>query len=632
MPSKPTRIRILIVEDETAHVEAISRSLEGMKGAELRVMNTLREFQDEAVAWNPDIALMGLNLPDGRATEVLANPLDSRTFPVIVMTSYGSEQTAVEAMKSGALDYLVKSPATFLGLPHTLERLLREWSLLAAHRRAQEALRESEARYRTQFDLGSEGICTLSPEGDLLEVNEAFARIHGYSREEMLKMHLGELDTPDSLKLSPERTRRILAGEALTFEVEHFHKDGHVFPMEVSASRVSSGGNFIMLCFHRDITERKREEEEKAKLQAQLQQSQKMESLGTLAGGVAHDMNNVLAAILGMAQLGIDEQPAGSQGYRSFDTIIRAATRGGKMIKSLLSFARQSPVESHELDINEILREEVRMLERTTLARVRLQLDLAGDLRLICGDEGALTHAFMNLCVNAVDAMPENGTLTLHTRNVGNGWIEVSVEDTGSGMPKEVLEKALDPFFTTKGVGKGTGLGLSMVYRTVVAHKGQIEIQSEPGQGTRVRMRFPVCAVAPLTAEPRPEVRSETPHGALSVLLVDDDELIQTTLQGFLKKMGHSVTAVISGEEALAKLEAGFQPEVVILDMNMPGLGGAGTLPRLRALYPTVPVLLATGRVDENATEVAAAYPFVTLLPKPFGMQELRQYLASLGR
>jgi PAS domain S-box-containing protein len=381
-----------------------------------------------------------------------------------------------------------------------------------------------------------------------------------------------------------------------------------------------------------DSSDRKLVEEEKQKLQAQLQQSQKMESLGSLAGGVAHDMNNVLSAILGMATANIKAQPAESPGQRAYDTIIQAATRGGKMVKSLLGFARLSPVESLELDINEVLRDNARLLERTTMAKVRLELDLADDLRPIRGDASALTHAFMNLCVNAVDAMPDNGTLTLHTRNVDNAWIEVVVEDTGTGMPKEVLEKALDPFFTTKEVGKGTGLGLSMVYRTVQAHHGQMEIQSVPGQGTRVMVRFPACEPVPMVLAPVAEPEADSSHVAWSVLAVDDDELIQCTLQALLEILGHSVTIAPCGEEALAKLEAGLQPDVVILDMNMPGLGGEGTLPCIRALNPTVPVLLATGRVDEFASDLAAAHPFVTLLPKPYSMEELKQGLEAAWR
>jgi signal transduction histidine kinase/CheY-like chemotaxis protein len=381
-----------------------------------------------------------------------------------------------------------------------------------------------------------------------------------------------------------------------------------------------------------DITERKRIEAEKAQLQAQLLQSQKMESLGILAGGVAHDMNNVLGAILGVATAGIESQPVDSPARIAFRTIIQAATRGGNTVKSLLGFARQSPAEDRVLDINEVFREEIRLLERTTLAKVHLELDLAADLRPIRGDADALTNAFLNLCVNAVAAMPENGTLTLHTRNVDHDWIEVIVEDTGVGMSPEVLEKALDPFFTTREVGKGTGLGLSMVYRTVMAHRGQMEIQSEPGRGTRVLMRFPACEIAAASPDSAVTRRNGSPETKLlNVLAVDDDELIQCTMQALLEHLGHKVTIASSGEEAIAKLEAGLKPDVIILDLNMPGLGGAGTLPRLRALNPTVPVMLATGRVDQFALDLAKANPQVTLLAKPFSLAELRERLWPLA-
>lgn len=385
------------------------------------------------------------------------------------------------------------------------------------------------------------------------------------------------------------------------------------------------GGNPLrMIGLNRDITASHLAEAEKSKLQALLQQSQKMESLGSLAGGVAHDMNNVLGAILGMASANLDLQPSGSPAYRAFDTIVQAATRGGKTVKSLLSFARQSPLEENQLDMNEILREEVTLLERTILAKVRLEMDLAPSLQPILGDASALTHAVMNLCVNSVDALPENGTLTLRTRNLDGDWIEVIIEDTGTGMSKEVLEKAMDPFFTTKEVGKGTGLGLSMVYSTVKAHRGQMQIQSNPGQGTRVMLRFPTCETVTMLLDEADGPRHEATIRALKVLVVDDDELIQSSALAVLEVLGHNAVGATSGEEALARLGGGFQPDVVILDLNMPGLGGAGTLPRLRALNPTVPVLIATGRVDEFATNLVGTHPYVSLLPKPYSLAELK--------
>ncbi|WP_306599908.1 ATP-binding protein [Geothrix sp. 21YS21S-2] len=378
------------------------------------------------------------------------------------------------------------------------------------------------------------------------------------------------------------------------------------------------------------LQDRQRSETERDLLQAQLAQAQKMESLGALAGGVAHDMNNVLGAILGLASATVDRHAPGDPTRRALETIIKAAERGGKTVRGLLSFARQSPAEERDLDLNGILQEEARLLEHTTLARVALTLDLAPDLRPIRGDASALSHALMNLCVNAVDAMPQGGTLALRTRNVDGDWIELSVEDTGEGMPPAVLERALDPFFTTKDVGRGTGLGLSLVYSTVKAHLGQLEIQSEPGRGTRVRMRFPVSESAAQQALEAQEAREAAQPGALRVLLVDDDELIQYSIRTVLEVLGHAATAVSSGEEALRLLEGGFQPQVVILDMNMPGLGGPGTLPRLRALRPDLPVLLATGRADPTAMDLAEAHPQVKLLSKPFTMEDLRRELQRL--
>jgi signal transduction histidine kinase/ActR/RegA family two-component response regulator len=369
--------------------------------------------------------------------------------------------------------------------------------------------------------------------------------------------------------------------------------------------------------------------EENLRLHEQLFQSQKMESLGILAGGVAHDMNNVLGAILGLSSAMGITQVVESPAWRAFDTITKSATRGGKLVKSLLAFTRNSLAEDKVLNLNDIIQDEVQILAHTTLSKIRLNLDMDSELRLIHGDEAALTHAIMNLCVNAVDAMPEQGTLTFRTRNIDNNWVEVVVEDTGFGMSKAVLQRALDPFFTTKEVGKGTGLGLSVVYRTVKAHGGQLDIQSEPNNGTRVGIRLPASEFAALPQEPADEPRRESYSRALSVLLVDDDDLIQNSITAILELLGHGVDVASSGEEALAKLETGIQPDVVILDMNMPGLGGRGTLPRLRALRPTLPVILSTGRIDQTTIELAEAHAHVTLLSKPFRIGELQEKLGA---
>jgi PAS domain S-box-containing protein len=493
---------------------------------------------------------------------------------------------------------------------------------------AEVAIRQSEQDYRHLFEMANDPILIFEPETELiLEANQSACGIYGFQHDELVGLDLKTL-TKDVPSGNSQIEALLASGQYHNFETIQRNKQGEEIHFLINSSVITYRGRKAILSLNRDIGYHKR-------LEARVSQAQKLDSLGTLAGGVAHDMNNVLGAILGLASAHLATQPPGSPLHQAFDTICKASERGGKMIKSLLGFARQSPAETSRLDLNAIVQEQVALLERTTLAKVRLEIDLEADLRPMLGDASALTHAFMNLCVNAVDAMADNGILILHTRNVDSDWIEVVVEDNGMGMSKEVLGKAMEPFFTTKETGKGTGLGLSLVFSTVKAHRGQMAIESEPDKGTRVLLRFPACERESPVQATAPAVSEEAvgPSGSMKVLLVDDDDLIQSSLQAILEVLGcTAVTTAQSGEEALAKLEAGLVVDLVILDMNMPGLGGFGTLPRLRVLRPEVPVLLATGRVDQAALTLASAHPGVTLLAKPFGLRELQRHIENSSR
>jgi len=531
-------------------------------------------------------------------------------------------------VSSGADVALLPSRATYFGeFASVRQSLLRTFELLkqdiAARARSEAALQEREERYRTFFEHGPDGVVVFEPgTARILEFNDQACRQLGYSREAFQQLTLRDLEAEETEPETLQHIQRIMSHGADDFMTRHRGRRGELHEVHVTAQAIQVGGASACHCVWRDVTQSRAMEAERHQLQSQLQQAQKMESLGLLAGGVAHDMNNILGAILGLASAHLGALPPGSPVRQALETICKATERGGRMVKSLLSFARQAPAEERELDLNEIVQEEIHLLERTTLSRIRLEMHLAEDLRPIRGDAGALTHALMNLCVNAVDAMPDGGTLSLQTRNLGRDRVEVRVQDTGIGMPREVLDKAMDPFFTTKDTGKGTGLGLSLVYSTVKAHRGQITLQSEPAAGTCVTLRFPACAVGPDMEAPAPAPADAAPglRGPLRVLLVDDDDLVQSSIRSILEVLGHVPSSALSGEAALAQLEAGFQPDLVILDMNMPGLGGAGTLPRLRALRPDLPVLLATGRTDQSALTLAAAHPGVTLLPKTFGL------------
>jgi PAS domain S-box-containing protein len=502
---------------------------------------------------------------------------------------------------------------------------------ITERKKAEDSLRRSEEKFSKAFHASPDSInINRLADGVYLAVNEGFTRITGYTAEEVL----GHSSLPGDLGLwvngqDRERLLESLRREGLVqgLEAPFRRKDGTVLTGLMSANLIEVQGELCILTITRDLTERIRAEEEKARLQFRLQQAQALENLGTLAGGVAHDMNNVLGAVLGIASANIESHTVGSPSHHAFETIIKAAERGGKMVKSLLSLGHRNSNQEQELDLNTILCDEVQLLEHTTLANVHLTMDLQPDLRLIRGEASDFNRAFMNIFVNALDAMPDSGRLSIRTRNVGEQWIEVEIEDTGIGMPREVLERAMDPFFTTKPIGKGTGLGLSMVHNTVNAHRGQIEIQSEPRQGTLVRMRFPVCAIGPQAPEPSQQPRADSASSGLNVLFIDDDELIQHSTQALLETLGHRVNPALNGEEALSKLEAGFQPDIVILDMNMPGLGGSGTLPRLRALNPTVRVVIATAHIEQAAMDLVKSYPYVTLLSKPYTMRGLQQHL-----
>ena len=381
------------------------------------------------------------------------------------------------------------------------------------------------------------------------------------------------------------------------------------------------------------ISERAKAEEDRHQLEVQLFQSQRLESLGTLAGGVAHDLNNVLAAILGLASIRREEADPGSALADSLDTIAAACLRGGEVVRSLLRFARKSLDAMGPVDLNILAKQTVHLLDATTFKRIQITTELQDPLGMVEGDEGALSHALLNVCLNAADAMPAAGSLVIRTRSLDAGGVELSVQDSGEGMSPEVLNKAVDPFFTTKPVGKGTGLGLAMVYGTVQAHGGTLDIRSELGKGTTVVLGFPSIpdAVPTPNGQHGEHGLDRAPAGrGMRILLVDDDELIRLSIPAMLEVLGHVVHTEAGGVEALASLEAGLEVDLVILDLKMPGLSGAETLPRLRALRPGLPVLLATGFGEQEIQQLLADHPNVGVIWKPFSMNELQGKLESL--
>ncbi len=371
---------------------------------------------------------------------------------------------------------------------------------------------------------------------------------------------------------------------------------------------------------------RERAELERQALQEHLHQAQKLESLGRLAGGVAHDLNNVLGAILAAATV---EQARGGAS-RSLDTIAKACLRGREVVQNLLQFARREASAQAPLDLNELVRELGSILAHSTLQRVHYVQELGSLPGPLRGDRGALSTALMNLYVNAVDALPPGGTLRVRTWATEEGGVAVEVEDNGAGMPPDVLDKALDPFFTTKAPGKGTGLGLAMAYGTARAHDARLELRSEVGRGTTVTLTFPASRIleAPLGAVEGGTEAEGT--ASLRVLVVDDDDLVRAASVCLLEALGHDARAVAAGEEALVQLTEAPPVDLVLLDVNMPGRTGPEVLEALRERGCGVPVLMMTGYSDTSLAPLLAHHADVAVLEKPFTLAELSRKLASL--
>ena len=465
-------------------------------------------------------------------------------------------------------------------------------------------------------------------------VNPTFVEVTGYTAEEALGQNPRLLKSPNT---PPEVYRdlweTLLQGYVWKGRLENRKKDGTLFHERATLAPVLDEDGVVThyIALKEDITQARQEQAERRALEAQLQQSQKLESLGSLAGGVAHDMNNVLGAILVLASTLREAEEPAAPAAKKLDTIVSACLRGRGVVKGLLYFARKDLEEEGAIDLNALVQEMSQLLSYTTLKRVELRMELQPGLGLVRGDAGALSHALMNLCVNAMDAMPKGGILHIQTAATPTGGVELRVRDTGEGMAPEVLAKAMEPFFTTKPQGKGTGLGLAMVYGTMVAHNGSFDLRSQPGMGTEAILGFPASRVAGAVAVTALIPTVKAPQASLRILLVDDDELIRESVGPMLEMLGHEVTVASGGPQALHLLEGGLPVELVILDMNMPGMNGAEALPLILQCRPAMHVLMASGYSDQEIAPLLEGRPRAASLRKPFSLKEIQAKIAELG-
>ncbi len=469
-------------------------------------------------------------------------------------------------------------------------------------------LRKSEQWHKSLFENATDGVVVLDKNGNIMNANEKAAEIHGFKREELVGASCAILDREEKREVMAERMRRLLAGESLVFETKHKKKDGATMFIEVSSKAIPIEDDVFIQCFHRDITEKK-------KTQEHLLQSQKLESIGVLAGGIAHDFNNILTAMLGYTELIRRESETNEKIIKSVNIIESAARRAGRMISQLLDFSRKNVYEVLPLNVNDVVNDTVRLLERVIDKKISITLKLDDNLPLIEGDVNQMEQVIMNLLVNARDAMPEGGRILIETNAVVSGdgtsdmpsyipagqYVLLKVSDTGMGIPQEIREKIFEPFFTTKERGKGTGLGLSMVYGVVSEHKGYITVQSVLKEGTAFNVYLPVSQRV-VQIE-----KGQTPYsveGHETVLVVDDEEAILNFIKESLEIYGYNVLATTDPVDALDMFKkAPDNISLVITDIVMPLMNGRELAKEMKAIKPGVRILEIsgyTGYVDEG--------------------------------
>jgi two-component system cell cycle sensor histidine kinase/response regulator CckA len=500
-------------------------------------------------------------------------------------------------------------------------------------KRAEEALRESETRYKDLFDHAIDCLYTVDLNGTFTSGNEAAIRLLGYSREELVRLNFKDIIDPDYLSVAEENFhKKVQKGIESTgpYEVLMRSKDGTPVWLEVTSRVITKDGKpFGVHGTARDVTERKRLEE-------RLRQAAKMEAVGTLAGGLAHDFNNLLQIVLGYADLIAIDKDKQEKDYQRARVIRDAATRGRDLVNRILTFSRRVQTKPRPIDLNNELNQVDNLLRRTIPKMIAIELRLADNLRSISADPTQIEQILLNLAVNAAHAMPEGGRLVFETKNVRldeeycrthletkpGEYVLLTVSDTGHGMEKEILDRVFEPFFTTKDRGEGTGLGLSMVFGIVKSHDGHITCHSKPGAGTVFKIYFPVVE---MEIDWDPAVTTQMPSfGSETILLVDDEKSIRDLGKEVLTSVGYKVLTASNGREALdIYAKAKGEISLVILDLIMPEMGGKECFKELRKINPRLKVLISSGlSADPSTTELLkmGARSFVS---KPFRMKEL---------
>ncbi len=650
-------MRVLHLEDSALDADLVCEFLSVM-GAQCEIDRVWTRDDFTAALRNKsyDLILADHALPtfDGEAALEIAR-VAAGHIPFVFVSGTLGEDVAVEAMRRGATDYVVKQRLD--RLPTVVGRALAEAAERAERRRAEAALKESEANFETLVNAMPQLCWMAGADGYISWYNQRWHDYTGTTPEEMEGWGWEKVHDPEVLPEVKQRWERSIAtGERfeMTFPLRGADGVFRPFLTRVEPVRNEHGQVIRWLGTNTDVSAQHAAEAELRSLaetlearvveaiaereatHAKLGELQKMETIGQLTGGVAHDFNNLLTPIVGNLDLLRRRHAGDDRSQRLLSGALQAADRAKTLVQRLLAFARRQVLEARAVDTAALVEGMTDLIGRSIGPRVAIKVQAEPGLPAARVDPGQLELALLNLAVNARDAMPAGGTLTisLSEEHVGPGhpaalrhgsYIRLAVADTGTGMDPVTLARAIEPFYSTKGVGKGTGLGLSMVHGLAAQSGGVLMLRSQPGEGTCAEIWLPVASAA--AERVGGAGGAAPPHTRpLVVLLVDDEELVRLGTAEMLGDLGHIVIEAGSGSQALELLRTGTEPDLVITDYLMPGMTGTELAAEIRKVHPAVPMLLATGYANLAGDEMAN----LPLLTKPFRQAEVAARIAEL--
>jgi PAS domain S-box-containing protein len=627
LPSEmnPTHGTILVVDDEPD----ILIALEDLFEDDYRVLTASSPIKAlDIIRTEPDIAIIisDQRMPEMQGDEFLAKARNVTDAEAILLTGYADLKAVIGAVNKGRIMAYAPKPWD----PAALTNMVA-----AAYQRRMLARELDTERSLLHGLMDSTGdlISFKDLDGRFVRLNASKARSLGHPARSCLGRKERDYVSPQRAAMIEEAERRAIAARAPDEVIEErTTPDGTTRWFLINHIPIldESGTVTNLATIERDITERKM-------MEMRLRQADKMQALGTLAGGVAHDFNNLLMAVLGSLDLASRRAPDDPRLTRLLQNATYAAERGASLTQRLLSFSRQRDMRLQAVDINQVITGMNDLLTRTLGGVVRIERKLTDDLWTAMVDPDQLELAILNLCINARDAMAESGTLTLSTRNEaveeghiaelnGGDYVVISVADTGTGIPPEVLTRVLEPFFTTKEVGKGTGLGLPMVYGLAQQSGGTVTIRSTVGAGTTVEL-YLSRAAAEREDGPREKQTIAPDAPKVRILLVDDDAEVRTVTAAYLADMGHRVVEAADGSSALDILKTDDQLDLLIADFAMPGMTGTDLADKVRAVRPEIGILLVTGYADPR--RLPEGYP---MLHKPFNRIDLAAKVTEAAR